>query len=60
MKTRVIVSTRNDEDKFIGAIQEWLYGTKVYLDKEKNIVRRVSDEKEILPYRKKEWEITDV
>jgi len=48
---KVLVSTGNDENKFIAAIEEYYFGTKVYLDKEQNLVKRVSDDKVLNSYR---------
>ena len=53
MKTKVIISTKRDENHFIEAIEKWLYGTKVYLDHENFLVKRISDKKIVFPYRVK-------
>jgi len=53
MKTKVLVSTGNDINKFTAAIEEYFFGTKVDLKNGSMMVTRKSDGKILYPYRLK-------
>lgn len=53
MKIKVMVSTKDDEEIFLRAVEEYYFGTRVYLDRP-NLCIRVSSNKDVIcRYRRK-------